>query len=162
MLPICWSFGTNLFCFSFLLYFACNLSFMMFLLPYIIYSSILSTHCCCSCQTSSSPNVNPPLAPFAMNLVLSDFFKILENYLLVCAGNKMSYAILTGGGFVISPMNQGKQSVVKHMLAIDWKFWKSYLQPSCARSITIRMLERIAGVLKNPDNKSMSSSTCLV
>jgi hypothetical protein len=52
---------------------------------------------------------------------------------------------LTGGGYVISPANQGKQSVVKHMLAIDWKFWKSYLQPSSARSITIRMLGRVAG-----------------
>lgn len=44
-------------------------------------------------------------------------------------------------------MNQGKQSVVKHMLAIDWKFWKSYLQTSSARSMTIKMLGRVAGSL---------------
>jgi hypothetical protein len=55
---------------------------------------------------------------------------------------------LTGGGYVISPVNRGKQSVVKHMLAIDWKFWKSYLQPSSARSITINMLGRVAGSLQ--------------
>lgn len=54
--------------------------------------------------------------------------------------------VLVGGGYVISPANQGKQSVVKHMLAIDWKFWKSYLQTSSARSITIRMLGRLAGM----------------
>lgn len=55
---------------------------------------------------------------------------------------------LTGGGCVISPVNEGKQSVVKHMLAIDWKFWKSYLRPSTARSITIKMLGRVAGTLQ--------------
>lgn len=48
---------------------------------------------------------------------------------------------------MISPVNQGKQSVVKHMLAIDWKFWKSYLLPSSAKSITIRMLGRVAGTV---------------
>ncbi|BBH04979.1 Pleckstrin homology and lipid-binding START domains-containing protein [Prunus dulcis] len=51
-----------------------------------------------------------------------------------------------GGGYVISPVNQGKQSVVKHMLAIDWKFWKSYLQTSSARSMTIKMLGRVAAL----------------
>nr|KJB26209.1 hypothetical protein B456_004G230200 [Gossypium raimondii] len=51
-----------------------------------------------------------------------------------------------GGGYVISPVNEGKQSVVKHMLAIDWKFWKSYLRTSAARPITIRMLERVAAL----------------
>ncbi|PPD79714.1 hypothetical protein GOBAR_DD23367 [Gossypium barbadense] len=51
---------------------------------------------------------------------------------------------VAGGGYVISPVNEGKQSVVKHMLAIDWKFWKSYLRTSAARPITIRMLERVA------------------
>ncbi|XP_027085882.1 protein ENHANCED DISEASE RESISTANCE 2 isoform X1 [Coffea eugenioides] len=55
-------------------------------------------------------------------------------------------ACLKSGGFVISPVNQGKQSVVRHMLAIDWKFWKSYLQTSSARSITIRMLGRLAAL----------------
>lgn len=54
---------------------------------------------------------------------------------------------LAGGGYVISPVNQGKHSVVKHMLAIDWKFWKSYMWTSSARSITISMLGRLAGLL---------------
>ncbi|KAG6432816.1 hypothetical protein SASPL_104403 [Salvia splendens] len=51
-----------------------------------------------------------------------------------------------GGGYVISPVNQAKHSVVKHMLAIDWKFWKSYLSTSSARSITISMLGRLAAL----------------
>ncbi|XWS74295.1 hypothetical protein CRYUN_Cryun02cG0202700 [Craigia yunnanensis] len=55
-------------------------------------------------------------------------------------------ACLKSGGYVISPVNEGKHSVVKHMLAIDWKFWKSYLRTSAARSITIRMLERVAAL----------------
>ncbi|KAM7262709.1 hypothetical protein ACFE04_000392 [Oxalis oulophora] len=55
-------------------------------------------------------------------------------------------ANLKSGGYVISPVNQGKQSLVKHMLAIDWKYWKLYLRPSSARSITIRMLERVAAL----------------
>lgn len=55
-------------------------------------------------------------------------------------------ACLKSGGYVVSPVNQGKQSVVKHMLAIDWKFWRSYLQTSSARSITIRMLGRVAAL----------------
>ncbi|KAL5565708.1 hypothetical protein UlMin_028872 [Ulmus minor] len=55
-------------------------------------------------------------------------------------------ACLKSGGYVISPVNQGKQSVVKHMLAIDWKFWKSYIRTSSARSITIRMLGRVAAL----------------
>ncbi|TYJ33538.1 hypothetical protein E1A91_A05G109900v1 [Gossypium mustelinum] len=55
-------------------------------------------------------------------------------------------ACLKSGGYVISPLNEEKHSVVKHMLAIDWKFWKSYLKTSAARSITIRMLERVAAL----------------
>ncbi|GMI88915.1 hypothetical protein like AT2G28320 [Hibiscus trionum] len=55
-------------------------------------------------------------------------------------------ACLKSGGYVISPVNEGKQSVVKHMLAIDWKFWKSYIRTSAARSITTRMLERVAAL----------------
>lgn len=55
-------------------------------------------------------------------------------------------ACLKSGGYVISPVNRGKQSVVKHMLAIDWRFWKSYLFASFAKSITIRMLGRIAAL----------------
>ncbi|XP_010253703.1 PREDICTED: protein ENHANCED DISEASE RESISTANCE 2-like [Nelumbo nucifera] len=55
-------------------------------------------------------------------------------------------ACLKSGGYVISPVNQGNQSVVKHMLSIDWKFWKSYVNTSSARSITIQMLERVAAL----------------
>ncbi|KAF5742542.1 protein ENHANCED DISEASE RESISTANCE 2-like [Tripterygium wilfordii] len=55
-------------------------------------------------------------------------------------------AWLKSGGYVVTPVNQGKQSLVKHMLSIDWKFWKSYLRSSSARSITIRMLERVAAL----------------
>ncbi|KAB5512198.1 hypothetical protein DKX38_029226 [Salix brachista] len=54
------------------------------------------------------------------------------------------------GRYVITPVNQGRESLVKHMLAIDWKFWKVYLRPLSARSITIRMLERIAGTFFSP------------
>ena len=52
-----------------------------------------------------------------------------------------------GGGYVISPVNNGKQSVVKHMLAIDWKFWRSYIKSSSAHSMTVHMLGRVAGSL---------------
>ncbi|XP_021912402.1 protein ENHANCED DISEASE RESISTANCE 2-like isoform X2 [Carica papaya] len=55
-------------------------------------------------------------------------------------------ACLKSGGYVVSPVKQGKQSVVKHMLAIDWKYWKSYLRTSSARPITIRMLGRVAAL----------------
>ncbi|KAE9587955.1 hypothetical protein Lal_00003386 [Lupinus albus] len=55
-------------------------------------------------------------------------------------------ACLKSGGYVISPANKGRQSVVKHMLAIDWKFWRSYLKSSSAHSITIRMLGRVAAL----------------
>lgn len=55
-------------------------------------------------------------------------------------------ACLKSGGYVISPVNQGRRSVVKHMLAIDWKFWKSYLWKSSARSITISMMGRLAAL----------------
>ncbi|KAK7279645.1 hypothetical protein RJT34_24701 [Clitoria ternatea] len=55
-------------------------------------------------------------------------------------------ACLKSGGFVVTPVNKGTQSVVKHMLAIDWKFWKLCLRPSSPRSITIRMLERVAAL----------------
>ncbi|XP_068663462.1 protein ENHANCED DISEASE RESISTANCE 2-like isoform X2 [Aristolochia californica] len=55
-------------------------------------------------------------------------------------------ACLKSGGYVVSPVNQGKQSVVKHMLAMDWKFWKSYLFTSSAKSVTIRMLGRVAAL----------------
>lgn len=46
----------------------------------------------------------------------------------------------------MTPVNKGTQSVVRHMLAIDWRLWKLDLRPSSAKSITIRMLERVAGI----------------
>ncbi|XP_020229731.1 protein ENHANCED DISEASE RESISTANCE 2-like isoform X1 [Cajanus cajan] len=55
-------------------------------------------------------------------------------------------ACLKSGGFVVTPVNKGTQSVVRHMLAVDWKLWKLYLRPTSARSITIRMLERVAAL----------------
>uniref|UniRef100_A0A7N0VB52 START domain-containing protein n=1 Tax=Kalanchoe fedtschenkoi TaxID=63787 RepID=A0A7N0VB52_KALFE len=69
-------------------------------------------------------------------------------------------ACLKSGGYVISPTNQGKHSVVKHMLAIDWKLWRSYLKPSLARSISIKLLERVAALREMFRAKSghMSSS----
>ncbi|KAM7499126.1 hypothetical protein LguiA_023540 [Lonicera macranthoides] len=55
-------------------------------------------------------------------------------------------AFLKSGGYVVMPVNQGKESVVKHMLAINWKFWKSYLRKASARSLTIQMLGRVAAL----------------
>lgn len=55
-------------------------------------------------------------------------------------------AVLKSGGYVITPVNHGRQSLVKHMLAVDWKFWKLYRSPSVERSITVRMLERVAAL----------------
>ncbi|XP_061998570.1 protein ENHANCED DISEASE RESISTANCE 2-like [Rosa rugosa] len=68
-------------------------------------------------------------------------------------------ACLKSGGYVITPVNHGKQSLVRHMLAIDWKFWKLYLRPSSARSITIRMLERIAALRELYGTKAGNYST---
>ncbi|KAJ8438412.1 hypothetical protein Cgig2_004522 [Carnegiea gigantea] len=55
-------------------------------------------------------------------------------------------ACLKSGGYVICPLNEGNQSVVRHMLAIDWKSWRSYLLVSSARAITIQMLGRLAAL----------------
>ncbi|VFQ64791.1 unnamed protein product [Cuscuta campestris] len=55
-------------------------------------------------------------------------------------------ATVKSGGHVIVPVNQGKSSIVKHMLSVDWKFWKSYLRKETSRSITICMLGRIAAL----------------
>ncbi|KAL7612704.1 hypothetical protein Lser_V15G08016 [Lactuca serriola] len=55
-------------------------------------------------------------------------------------------AFVKCGGYVISPVNQYKQSVVRHMLSIDWKFWRSYLQKSSGQCITIHMLGRLAAL----------------
>jgi len=54
---------------------------------------------------------------------------------------------LAGGGFLITPVKNGKSSLVKHMLAIDWKFWKLYPHLSSgAISLTISLLERLGGL----------------
>ncbi|KAI3816141.1 hypothetical protein L1987_15831 [Smallanthus sonchifolius] len=55
-------------------------------------------------------------------------------------------ACLQSGGFVMSPLNEGKECVVKHMLSIDWKIWRSYLPKTSARSMTIRMLARVSAL----------------
>ncbi|WVZ15245.1 hypothetical protein V8G54_012811 [Vigna mungo] len=56
-------------------------------------------------------------------------------------------ASLQSGGFLITPVKNGKASVVKHMLAIDWKFWKWYPCPSSAATpLTISLLERLAAL----------------
>ncbi|GMI83388.1 hypothetical protein like AT2G28320 [Hibiscus trionum] len=71
-------------------------------------------------------------------------------------------AHLKSGGYVITPVNQGEQSIVKHMLAIDWKFWKFYLCPSAGRSLTISMLERVAALRELFKGKQGNySSKCL-
>ena len=55
-------------------------------------------------------------------------------------------ACLKSGGYVITPGPQGKECIIKYMLAIDWKCWKSYIQKGAARTITTRMLEKIAAL----------------
>ncbi|XP_024991637.1 protein ENHANCED DISEASE RESISTANCE 2-like [Cynara cardunculus var. scolymus] len=55
-------------------------------------------------------------------------------------------AWLQSGGFVVSPLNEGKECVVKHMLSIDWKLWRTYLPKTSARSMTIRMLGRVSAL----------------
>lgn len=67
--------------------------------------------------------------------------------------------LCVGGGYLISPVNQGKQSVVKHMLAIDWRSWRSYLFGSSGEYITIRMLARVAG-LPIAYNTTSSCNNC--
>lgn len=55
-------------------------------------------------------------------------------------------ACLKSGGYVVTPTKQGKQCVIKHMLAVDWRFWKSRFRKASSRSITIRMLGRVAAL----------------
>ncbi|TYG70649.1 hypothetical protein ES288_D05G330400v1 [Gossypium darwinii] len=71
-------------------------------------------------------------------------------------------AHLKSGGYVVTPVNQGQQSTVKHMLAIDWKLWKLYPRLSAARSLTILMLMRVAALRELFKAKQRnSSSICL-
>lgn len=55
-------------------------------------------------------------------------------------------ACLKSGGYVITPTAQGKECVIRHMLAIDWKCWKSYIQKAASRTITTRMVEKVAAL----------------
>ncbi|XP_076961066.1 protein ENHANCED DISEASE RESISTANCE 2-like [Bidens hawaiensis] len=55
-------------------------------------------------------------------------------------------ASLLSGGFVMSPLNEGKECLVKHMLSLDWKIWRSYLPKTSSRSMTIRMLCRVSAL----------------
>ncbi|XP_040950660.1 protein ENHANCED DISEASE RESISTANCE 2-like isoform X2 [Gossypium hirsutum] len=70
-------------------------------------------------------------------------------------------AHLKSGGYVVTPVNQGQQSTVKHMLAIDWKLWKLYPRLSAARSLTILMLMRVAALRELFKAKQRNSSICL-
>lgn len=69
---------------------------------------------------------------------------------------------LKSGGYVITPINHGKESVVKHMLAIDWKFWKSYIFKTSTRSMTIRSLGKVAALRELFEAKGgKCSSECM-
>ncbi|GJZ45393.1 enhanced disease resistance 2-like protein [Tanacetum coccineum] len=50
------------------------------------------------------------------------------------------------GGYVISPVDQSKHSVVRHMLDVDWKLWRSYLQKYSDQSLSIHMIGRLAAL----------------
>lgn len=55
--------------------------------------------------------------------------------------------LFSGGGYVISPIDhQHKQSVVRHMLDIDWKLWRSYKYLQKSQSLSVHMLGRLAGL----------------
>ncbi|KAH1064654.1 hypothetical protein J1N35_029641 [Gossypium stocksii] len=71
-------------------------------------------------------------------------------------------AHLKSGGYIVTPVNQGQQSTVKHMLAINWKLWKLYPRLSAARSLTVLMLMRVAALRELFKAKQRnSSSICL-
>lgn len=59
--------------------------------------------------------------------------------------------LMIGGGYVISPLPpQGgypHRCLVKHMLTVDWKHWKTCWSPPRDKDITLRVLERVAGKL---------------
>ena len=55
-------------------------------------------------------------------------------------------ASLKSGGYVITPMPEGKECIIKHMLAVDWKCWKSYVPKASTSDITISMLMRVAAL----------------
>lgn len=51
---------------------------------------------------------------------------------------------------MISPLQQEKPGVercmVKHMMTVDWKNWKTFFRPTINRDMTLTVLERVAGV----------------
>ncbi|XP_041997049.1 protein ENHANCED DISEASE RESISTANCE 2-like isoform X2 [Salvia splendens] len=51
-----------------------------------------------------------------------------------------------GGGYVIIPMNRGKKCIVRNMLSVDWRCWKSYLRKAYSRSVTICMVGTVAAL----------------
>ncbi|KAJ7560195.1 hypothetical protein O6H91_04G118000 [Diphasiastrum complanatum] len=59
-------------------------------------------------------------------------------------------ARIKSGGYVISPLDgtggYRARSLVKHMLAVNWRCWQSYMRPSLVKDLTILVLERIAAL----------------
>ncbi|KAK4707364.1 hypothetical protein R3W88_033091 [Solanum pinnatisectum] len=55
-------------------------------------------------------------------------------------------ACIKSGGHVMTPTKHDKPSIVKHMIAIDWKLSKPYMKKGAIVSMTIRFLERIAAL----------------
>ncbi|KAG6410114.1 hypothetical protein SASPL_128163 [Salvia splendens] len=53
---------------------------------------------------------------------------------------------IVSGGYVIIPMNRGKKCVVRNMLSVDWRCWKSYLRKAYSRSVTICMVGTVAAL----------------
>ncbi|KAE8684355.1 Pleckstrin (PH) and lipid-binding START domains-containing protein isoform 2 [Hibiscus syriacus] len=85
---------------------------------------------------------------------------LLKNFVLCFERFVLQKSI--GRGYVITPVNRGQQSTVKRMLSIDWKFWKFYVRPSAARSLTISMLKRVAALRELFKGKQGNySSKCL-
>ncbi|KAL4560896.1 hypothetical protein LXL04_033052 [Taraxacum kok-saghyz] len=55
-------------------------------------------------------------------------------------------ACLKSGGYVISPSDRHNQSVVRHMLDIDWKLWRSYPYLQKSQSLSLHMLGTLAAL----------------
>ncbi|KAK1411957.1 hypothetical protein QVD17_32845 [Tagetes erecta] len=55
-------------------------------------------------------------------------------------------ACIKSGGFVISPVDECKQSLVRYMLDIDWKLWRSGSRKYSDISLSIRMIGRLAAL----------------
>ncbi|KAG9146249.1 hypothetical protein Leryth_007956, partial [Lithospermum erythrorhizon] len=57
-------------------------------------------------------------------------------------------ACLKSGGYVVTPIKNSNRSVVKHMLAVDWKCWETSLHKASARKITIRALGKLSAMIE--------------